>query len=136
MIVLALSALLCLGISSAFLQSPLQRSRSGLVTRSGQTSFNSGHDPDMLDGSRPAFQMKELKTARDKASFKNKVPFDSDIYDIIRKLVELLGKRIETKVRRKMFICKLRRVLNILLNYTCYFCTGSADPGRGTLVRR
>ncbi len=42
------------------------------------------------------YKMVEPKTARERASFKNKVPFDEDIYETIKKTIELFTYRLES----------------------------------------
>ena len=42
------------------------------------------------------YKMVEPKTARERASFKNKVPFDEGIYETIKKTIELLTHRLES----------------------------------------
>ena len=42
------------------------------------------------------YKMVEPKTARERASFKNKVPFDKDIYETIKKTMELFTHRLES----------------------------------------
>ena len=39
----------------------------------------------------------EPKTARDKASFKNKIPFNEDMYEILKSSIEILSDRMNTK---------------------------------------
>lgn len=38
--------------------------------------------------------MNEPKTAREKAQFKNKIPFDENMYEVLKTAIELLSKRI------------------------------------------
>ena len=45
-----------------------------------------------------AWQMPpEPKTARDRASFKNKVPFSEEIYETLKTGIELLSERVKSK---------------------------------------
>jgi len=45
--------------------------------------------------SKQPFVMKEPKSARDRAQFKNKVPFSEDMYKVLRRAIELLSQRVE-----------------------------------------
>ena len=42
------------------------------------------------------YKMVEPKTARERASYKNKVPFDEEIYETIKKTIELFTHRLES----------------------------------------
>ena len=44
-----------------------------------------------------AWQMAEPKTARERASFSNKIPFSEDMYKVIKKAIEILSKRSTDK---------------------------------------
>lgn len=39
----------------------------------------------------------EPKTAREKASFKNKIPFNEEMYEVLKSSIELLSDRMSTK---------------------------------------
>lgn len=43
------------------------------------------------------FQMVEPRTARDRALFKNKVPFSEDMYQTIKRMIELLSERVDSQ---------------------------------------
>ena len=45
-----------------------------------------------------AWQMVEAKTAREKASFSNKIPFSEDMYKVLKTSIELLSRRSTDKV--------------------------------------
>ena len=45
----------------------------------------------------PAYQMSEPKNAREMALFKNKVPFDEDVYEKIKFTIEKLTVRMKDK---------------------------------------
>lgn len=49
------------------------------------------------ENEKKAWQMVEAKTAREKASFSNKIPFNEDMYKVLKKAIELLSKRSTDK---------------------------------------
>lgn len=51
------------------------------------------HQTRLFDGE--PFVMKEPKSARDRAQFKNKIPFSEDMYNVLRRAIELLSRRVE-----------------------------------------
>ena len=52
-------------------------------------------DSDHPTGVKPAWtQTNEPKTAREKAQFKNKIPFDESMYEVLKTAIELLSRRI------------------------------------------
>lgn len=44
----------------------------------------------------------EPKTARDRVAFKNKVPFTDDVYETLKKCIELLSKRTRSNPAPEM----------------------------------
>lgn len=47
-------------------------------------------------GQKTPFVMTEPKSSRDRAAFRNKIPFSEDMYNTMRKFIDILSKRIES----------------------------------------
>jgi hypothetical protein len=54
-------------------------------------------DSDLMATERKAWQSSRTEplTAREKAQFKNKIPFDEDMYEVLKTAIQILSKRIK-----------------------------------------
>jgi hypothetical protein len=59
----------------------------------------------------------DLKSAREKASFKTKIPFNEDLYAILKTTIELLTKRINKKEKLSLEETKwFEKAINIIID--------------------
>jgi len=67
------------------------------ASSSSTSTVSSGSSSSSVDTKQAWVPTNEPKTAREKASFKNKIPFNEEMYEVLKSSIELLSDRMSTK---------------------------------------
>lgn len=67
------------------------------MSTSTSTSISTSTSNTNVDTKQAWVSTNEPKTAREKASFKNKIPFNEEMYDVLKSSIEILSDRMSSK---------------------------------------